>query len=50
MFEITKGITHFYQHIYLELVTEYYKYMLDEFIKYIGMYHNSFKIDIMLNI
>jgi len=50
IFVTTKGVTHLYLHIYLEIATAYYKYMIDTFLKYHGMYCNSFNIEIMLNI
>jgi len=48
MIVMTKEIKHFYQHFYLVLATDYYIYMRDEFLKYIGMYYNSLNIVIML--
>jgi len=50
MFMTTKGIKHFYLHIYLDLSSKYYSYMIDTFLLYIGMYPNNFDLDIMLNI
>jgi len=50
MFMTTKGIKHFYSHIYLDLSSGYYSYMINKFLLHVGMYHYNFDLDIMLKI